>query len=274
MSEKDQNTIEAIGQVNEQTERVKRTKIHGYKKHIVSEFLKDRHPYLEPPFKLREDPTEVFHAVFDRQIPKLVDILSYTDLPSQNYREAFMLLNEMSSHQENKDIMISFCMVQTSLNYMKHEDEEVRREATLLLGSLISVKRTRDCLIEPHWEIEPALIDSAISDILIKDTLACREACGWMLCRMTSGRDGVDLLVDRHTEILKNLIISFKSNCKKRVVEEAQFLIYLLETMSNLMITDEGIENFVGFLIMREFNNILKDEPFSPLNLDEKIRTL
>lgn len=55
------------------------TKLHGYKKHIVSNFLKDRHPYLEKPFIERYDPTEVFHAVFDRSIPKLVEILTYED---------------------------------------------------------------------------------------------------------------------------------------------------------------------------------------------------
>ena len=92
------------------------------------------------------NPKEVFHAVFDRQVPKLVEILGMDDLPPQSYREAFMLLNEMSSHQENKMMMIDHDLVQSSLIFMEHPDSEVRREATSLLGSLVSVQRGRDFL--------------------------------------------------------------------------------------------------------------------------------
>lgn len=63
-----------------------KTKVHGFEKHIVSNFLKDRHPYLERPFKDRYDPTKVFHAVFDRSIPKLVEILEYDNLDALEYR--------------------------------------------------------------------------------------------------------------------------------------------------------------------------------------------
>jgi len=46
-----------------------------------------------------------------------------------------MLLNEMASHQENKDIMIAQKLVYLALIYTKHSDKEVRRESLLLLGS-------------------------------------------------------------------------------------------------------------------------------------------
>ena len=49
--------------------------MEDYHIHSVSEHLKDRHPYNEPPLPDRYDPTEVTHAVFDRQIPKLIEIL-------------------------------------------------------------------------------------------------------------------------------------------------------------------------------------------------------
>ena len=151
---------------------------HGYKKHIVSNFLSDRHPYLEKPFNERYDPTEVFHAVFDRAIPKLVEILTYEDLPAQNYKEALMLLNEQAGHQENKDQMISQKLVLLSLIYIKHSDKEVRRESLLLLGSLCSIQRGRDCLMDENIEgIERTLADE--HDV--------REVAGWMLCRLSAG---------------------------------------------------------------------------------------
>jgi hypothetical protein len=49
--------------------------MQAYQLHIISEQLRQRHPYLEPPFKARYDPTEVYKAVFDRAIPKLIEIL-------------------------------------------------------------------------------------------------------------------------------------------------------------------------------------------------------
>lgn len=129
-----QNTSVQTKPVIKKHRKSEKTKLHGFEKHIVSNFLKDRHPYLEGPFKDRYDPTKVFHAVFDRSIPKLVEILNYDDLDPLEYRQCFMLLNEMCSHQENKDEMISYQLVYTCLTFMRHIDSEVRRESTNLLG--------------------------------------------------------------------------------------------------------------------------------------------
>lgn len=67
--------------------------MQSYQLHIVSEHLKKRHPYLEPPFKARYDATEVYKAVFDRAIPKLIEILLTEDLPSNRYANALITLN-------------------------------------------------------------------------------------------------------------------------------------------------------------------------------------
>ncbi|CAK69189.1 unnamed protein product (macronuclear) [Paramecium tetraurelia] len=81
--------------------------MQSYKLHVVSENLKDRHPYVEPDFKDRYDPSEVYHAVFDRSIPKLIEILLMANIESFKYRDALITLNEMVDHQEMKDQMIS-----------------------------------------------------------------------------------------------------------------------------------------------------------------------
>ena len=95
-----------------------------------------------------------------------------------------------------------------------------------------------------------------------------------MLCRLTSGRDGVDILINKYPEIIKYMLISFKKYTKEQDIVEAQFLIYLLESMNNLLKFDEGIEYFIGTGIMKRCNEILlrEDKPFC--EFDTRIRFL
>lgn len=250
---------------NDEATDSRRTMIHGFKKHIISDFLQDRHPYLYSPFNQRYDPKEVFHAVFDRSIPKLVEIVQMADLPAQSYKEAFMLLNEMASHQENKLTMIDAGLVAVCLSYMQHEDFEVRRDSTNLLGSLLSVRKGRE-------RLDRCQIDPIFGPILLQDRLACREVFGWMLCRLCSGRDGVKSLIAKNQ--VKHVIDSFKKNSDDYEVEEAMFLIYLLECMSCILQTDEGIEQIVSTSVMKRFKEILstEDQPFG--EYDTRIKFL
>lgn len=95
-----------------------------------------------------------------------------------------------------------------------------------------------------------------------------------MLCRLTSGRDGVEVLITKYPEIIKYMIISFKKYTKEQDCVEAQFLIYLLESMNNLLKFDEGIEYFIGSGVMKRCNSILlrEDTPFD--TFDTRIRFL
>ncbi len=72
--------------------------MQSYKLYVVSDHLKDIYPYLELPFNDRYDKTEVYHAVFDRSIPKLLEILLMQGLEAQRYKDALITLNEMVSH--------------------------------------------------------------------------------------------------------------------------------------------------------------------------------
>lgn len=67
--------------------------MQSYKLHIVSEQLSKRHPYLEPPFHARYNKTEVYLAVFDRKIPKLIEILLMENIEIYKYRDALITLN-------------------------------------------------------------------------------------------------------------------------------------------------------------------------------------
>lgn len=60
------------------------------------------------PLRFLFDPLlKVYHAVFDRSIPKLLEILLMPNIESFKYRDALITLNEMVDHQEMKDQMIT-----------------------------------------------------------------------------------------------------------------------------------------------------------------------
>ena len=56
------------------------------------------------------------------------------DLKDENYRDALITLNELVSHQENKDMMITQGLVEIASGFLTSKHIDVRREAMLLLG--------------------------------------------------------------------------------------------------------------------------------------------
>jgi hypothetical protein len=73
-------------------------KMQSFEEHPVSEFLMDRHPYLQEQFSKNIDPNQVTLAVFDRKIDKLADCLIFPDLSDARRRDTLITLNEMVSH--------------------------------------------------------------------------------------------------------------------------------------------------------------------------------
>lgn len=115
--------------------------MQSYKLHIVSEHLRHRHPYLEPDFPSRYNQTEVYMPVFDRTIPKLIETLLMQNIESFKYRDALITLNELSSNDHEKDSMISQGLIGIASAYLHCKVVDIRREATLLLGSLLTATR-------------------------------------------------------------------------------------------------------------------------------------
>jgi len=230
---------------NKEVESYKTLK--SYKLNIVSEHLQDRHPYLELPFNDRYNPAEVYRAVFDREIPKLVEILQMKDLKDENYRDALITLNELVSHQENKDMMITQGLVEIASGFLTSKHIDVRREAMLLLGSLFSIMRGRERVNEETIE--------GIRKMLFDEHREGREACGWTICRMTISRDGGDII--NNSKLTTDLIASFMKYTEELKDEEAQFMIYLLESFGYLLEFDQGIEFFLGSGILKRVNSIL-----------------
>lgn len=77
--------------------------MQSYQEYPVSEFLKDRHPYLDPPFTSDIDSNQVTLAVFFRKIPKLAECLEFSNLPVGLRQDALHTLNELVSHQSTKN---------------------------------------------------------------------------------------------------------------------------------------------------------------------------
>jgi len=106
----------------------------------VSEFLKDRHPYIPPEKEvILMDPEQVTLAYNERTIPKLGDLLVYPPLSDKKRRDTLHTLNELVSHQETKTEMIDYGIIFSAANLMASKDWEVRREASMLVGSLLFI---------------------------------------------------------------------------------------------------------------------------------------
>ena len=59
------------------------------------------------------------------------------NLKDEKYRDAFISLNEIAAHQENKDMMITQGLVEIASEFIASKHLDVRREAMLLLGKKI-----------------------------------------------------------------------------------------------------------------------------------------
>lgn len=68
----------------------------------------------------------------------------FENIEDFKYRDALITLNEMVSHQEMKDQMISQGVISIASAYLHHRVVEIRREAVLLIGSLVSIMRGRE----------------------------------------------------------------------------------------------------------------------------------
>lgn len=121
--------------------------------------------------------------------------------------------------------MISQGLVGIASAYLMHKVVEIRREAVLLLGSLCSIKRGRDFLDETSFE--------GLAHMIKDENLKAKEACCWCLCRILTGRDGVDILVN--SKLVAHMIDSFMDETKNGEPEKAPYIIMLLEGFINIL---------------------------------------
>lgn len=236
-----------------------------YEPHVVSEHLKDRHPYLQKDFDPMIDPDQITHAVFDRFLPKYAEALSNRDLSADRKKDALIKLNQISSQKDTVDEMINHNMVVIVSTLLLDDDKDVREQAALLIGSFMSHQRARERIEEtcPLLKLED-------------DELKVREATAWTFYQMSLSRHGCDIIVD--TESANSIISSFMNFADPKKIREqsGKYLIYLLECMANTTKYDNGIEPLLGKGAVACLNTILKDsEQIQKLGIyREKIQQL
>jgi hypothetical protein len=239
--------------------------MQSYTVYKVSEFLKDRHPYIpEKNPRPLIDPDQVAIAYNERAIPKLADLLVYPELSSQKRTETLHTLNELVSHQETKVEMIRNNIVISATNLMTDENKDVRCEAAKLVGSLffIDIGRSQFDLKEENYTI--------LQNLMLDKFASVRECVGWMISRLSLHKDGVSMMYNSGTIV--KIVEAFNKFSQNFIEENYKFLIYLLDSLVNLAMYDFGIRHMLYKGLLKSFNKILLDsELYYAKHLSENI---
>jgi hypothetical protein len=242
--------------------------MQSYISYKVSEFLRDRHPYIpskeipEYPYytDLSEserpvpliDPEEVAIAYNERCIPKLSDLLVYKPLSPEKRRDALHTLNELVSHQETKVLMLNNDILTNACNLMADSNSDVRFEAAILVGSLLflDVGRKQFNSSWGNYEI--------LHNLIFDRELKVREAIGWLLYRFTLHKDGILMMVGNKT--ITVMVEAFKKYSEfSNFAANKYYLIYLLEAFINITMYDYGILPMLNMHLLFTFNSYLVD---------------
>jgi hypothetical protein len=256
------------------------TKVHGYQQIIVSNLLKDRHPYIDKNFlasqfasrksnQLGEDvretrQPEVFKGVWFRTVGNLVTIISDKSSSPLTLQEALLVLNEMVTVQEHKVLMIEAGLVEIAFDVLNCDAIKVRIECLSLLGSLLSIREGRKRLNNVDMKI--------LRQLLTDDQLAVREAACWMLVRIASARDGVQSLINKNLvkPIVSSFMKYFNNNLESR---DSLFLVLMLETLTDILDDEDSHTFFQNCSIMQLFASILRQFQTDPTKIGPRSET-
>lgn len=179
--------------------------LQGYKRHIVSEQLTDRYPYLEDiNGHLKHD--EVSMAFGDRLFPRLVDQLKTPGMAPNKLTEALCVICDLCAHQENKVSSVASDVVAAATNLLMHDSVEVRREAARVVGSVAQMVGGRSCMPIGNANMPRRLTGAVapgptlprLSKLLLQcDDEIVKKNVAEALCAMTIFRDGCQQVVDQ-----------------------------------------------------------------------------
>jgi hypothetical protein len=226
--------------------------MQSYTRYKVSEFLKDRHPYVPPQPTPLMDPEQVAIAYNERCVPKLSDLLIYEKLSPEKRRDTLHTLNELVSHQETKEIMIQNNIVQSSVNLMADNNEEVRSEAAALCGSLLFLDVGRK-------EFNSSIGNYKILQAVLFDKfLSVRESTGWLIYRFSLHKEGVEMLYNSLS--ITKMVDAFNTySTPSRIDDNYKFILFLLEAFVNCTMYDFAIQHTLQHGFLKAFNIILRD---------------
>ncbi len=163
---------------------------------------------------------------------KLTAVLRNEKVEATIKRDALKTLNEMVSHQETKDIMITEGVIEATAPLLLDKNADVRREASSLTGSFANSERGRARLRVAFKGMQQQLTDEAV---------AVQEVDAWSLLRLSSSREGCELIASH--KLATSMVVAFirYSNPMFFKQEMGKFFLYLLEAFINLTQYDNGI---------------------------------
>lgn len=130
----------------------------------------------------------------------------------------------------------------------------IRREATLLLGLLLS---TNEGLSKMGKETFAGL-----KNLLFDEELDVRNAVSWAICRIVLSRNGAEILC--HEEITKSIVESFLKYSSLEQAKEEYFIIYLLVGFKHLLAYDSGIKFCLGTGLTARLKQLTSTTVYSP----------
>lgn len=182
--------------------------LQGYKRHITSEFLAQRYPYLEDiNGHLKDD--DVSMAFGERMFPRLVDQLKTPGMHPTKLVDALCVICDLCPHQENKVTAVSAEIVAAATNLLMHDSIEVKREAARVISSIALMVGGRSCMPLGNTSMPRRLTGSLtpgptlprLSKLLLQcDDEIVKKNVAEALCSMTIFRDGCQQVVDQGSE--------------------------------------------------------------------------
>lgn len=137
------------------------------------------------------------------------------DIESQKYRDALITLNELCSHDSDKDAMISQGLIGIASAFIHCKIMDIRREAVLLLGSLLSVPRGLSFMNEQTFK--------GLASLLFDKEIEVRNSVAWCIFRIVHSRAGVEVLCEH--DLVRLIIQSFLQYSEAVNHEEEHYII-------------------------------------------------
>mmetsp|Transcript_22568 Transcript_22568/g.59602 ORF Transcript_22568/g.59602 Transcript_22568/m.59602 type:complete len:519 (-) Transcript_22568:52-1608(-) len=224
----------------------------GYQRHITSEFLADRYPYLEDiNGHLKAD--QVSMAKGDRLFPRLVEQLQSPGMAPEVLVEALCTVCDMCSNQEQKCTAICSDVIAACTNLLMHESIPVRRDAARVIGSLALLMGGRSLLPVGNTAMARDLTKAVGSGPTLPRLAKLLLSCDDELVKMnvaatfkavTIFRDGCQQVVDQGSvkSIAQYLCATLPDQPATKPL--ALCLLYLLQTLAAVtMYARDGVRD-------------------------------
>jgi hypothetical protein len=229
--------------------------LQGYKRHIVSDHLADRYPYLEDiTGHLKKD--DISTAFGDRLFPRLVGQLEDKDVAPEKLVDALCLVCDLCSHQELKAQAITSDIVAAATNLLMHDSTAVRRDACRVISSVALLIGGRSKMPTGNQNLPRAITGilgaGPTLPMLIKLLLGCEDEvvkrnAAEALKALAVFRDGCQQIVDQGSVLGVAQYLCATLPDQPSSAPLAQCLLFLLQGLASVtMYARNGMRDFLG----------------------------